>query len=261
MAFTLAPTAALQDYRLDVLDTVGSTNAVALERALAGEAAPLWIVSDNQVAGRGRRGRVWQAPRGNLAASLLLRPAVALPEAATLGFVAGLAIVEALEAVAPGARFELKWPNDVLGNRGKLVGILLESVALPGGGYALAVGIGVNVVGHPTDTPYPATNLRALGANCGAAELFLALSDAWTQAHALWRDGRGLGEIRARWLKRAAGLGTPVSVRTENRLVEGLFETIDEECRLVIREHDGTIARIAAGDVHFGVAATARSNT
>src|SRR6185503_8262211 len=106
-----------------------------------------------------------------------------------------------------GRRFELKWPNDVLAGGAKLAGILLESAVLSDCGYALAIGIGVNIVAHPAGLPYPATSLAALGAAANAETLFLALSDAWTANARDWNDGRGLASIRNRWLARAAGLG------------------------------------------------------
>jgi BirA family biotin operon repressor/biotin-[acetyl-CoA-carboxylase] ligase len=271
MGFELAPTADLDGYRLEAHDTVGSTNALALERACARDPGRLWIVSKRQESGRGRRGRAWESPHRNLAATLLLTGAGELRLAATLGFVAGLALSDALAAVVPqgkigigvdgggcGAnRFELKWPNDVLANGAKLAGILLESSLLAGGGYALAIGIGVNVVAHPEGLPYPATSLAAVGSNADAETLFVALSDAWTVNARDWNDGRGLGLIRNRWLARAAGLGSDVAVRVDGNIVRGVFETIDEDCRFVVRARDGELVRIAAGDVHFGAVASA----
>lgn len=272
MTFRLAPTAVAEGYRLEAFDTVGSTNAVALERARAGDRGRLWLVSKRQEAGRGRRGRAWETPEGNLAATLLLVPSFELKIAATLGFVAGLALADALSAVLPGGsvgvgvdggaplrggRFELKWPNDVLTDGAKLSGILLESAMLDEKRFAIAVGIGVNVVAHPRDLPYPATSLAALGSACDAETLLLALSDAWMDNVRLWNEGRGLAAIRERWLARAAGLGAPVAVRIEGRVARGIFETIDEECRFVIREDDGGRVAIAAGDVHFGAVASA----
>ncbi|TIV08960.1 MAG: biotin--[acetyl-CoA-carboxylase] ligase, partial [Mesorhizobium sp.] len=201
-------------FRLEAHDSVGSTNALALEHARAGDPGKLWVVSKKQESGRGRRGRAWATPEGNLAATLLLVPGGELRLAATLGFVAGLALADALDAVVPkgriavaldGAsqgrnRFELKWPNDVLASGAKLAGILLESAMLEGGRFAVAIGIGVNVVAYPEDLPYPATSLSALGADCDAEMLFLALSDAWSENARMWDDGRGLDAIRKRWL-------------------------------------------------------------
>lgn len=265
MGFQLAPAAEAAGYRLETFPSVGSTNALAIERARGGDHGKLWLVTKKQDAGRGRRGRAWESPEGNLAATLLLVPDFDLKHAATLGFVAGLTLADALDAVAPakaaGAsfnpRFKLKWPNDVLADGAKLSGILLESAMLPNGGFGLAVGIGVNVVAHPADTPYPSTSLSALGATCNAELLFLALSDAWIENERLWNAGRGLDAIRLRWLQRAAGIGTEVAVRIEGRVVRGIFETIDKECHFVIRTDDGSKVTVAAGDVHFGAVASA----
>jgi BirA family biotin operon repressor/biotin-[acetyl-CoA-carboxylase] ligase len=155
------------------------------------------------------------------------------------------------------SRFALKWPNDVLADGGKLAGILLESTLLPDGRQAVVIGIGVNVVSHPDDLPYPAVSLAELGAKCDAETLFLALSDAWLGNFALWNGGRGLASIRDRWLRHAAGLGAEIAVQVEGRAVRGRFETIDDACRLVIQGDDGTRTTIAAGDVHFGAVASA----
>ncbi len=271
MGFQLAPTAIADGYRLDAHETVGSTNALAIEHARAGDPGRLWVVASRQESGRGRRGRVWATPQGNLAATLLVTQGD-LKLAATLGFVAGLALSDALDAVAPGVsvavapdggdaarggRFELKWPNDVLARGAKLAGILLESTMIGDGRAAIAIGIGVNVTAFPEDVPYPATSLNALGSGTDAATLFLALSDAWSATMRDWDEGRGLARIRRRWLGRAAGLGGAVAVRVDGRIVRGVFETIDEECRFVIREDGGGRIAIAAGDVHFGAVASA----
>lgn len=273
MGFLLPPTAIAAGYRLEVFDTVGSTNAVALERAASGDAGRLWLVTKNQQQGRGRRGRPWQTQQGNLAATLLFMPETGLKHAAALGFVAGLALADALAAAAPDirfdigldggsvsqgrGRFELKWPNDILADGAKLSGILLESVMLDHERFALAIGIGVNVAASPDDTPYPATSLAALGSSCDAERLFLALSDAWIENERLWAAGKGLAAIRQRWLKQAAGLHSQVAVRIDGEVVRGVFETIDEECRFIIRKSDGGQVAIAAGDVHFGAVASA----
>ncbi|MGE0501918.1 MAG: biotin--[acetyl-CoA-carboxylase] ligase [Rhizobiaceae bacterium] len=269
MAFALAPTALSAGFRIEAHDRVGSTNALALERAREGDVGQLWIVAREQETGRGRRGRAWATPRGNLAATLLVVSSADLRIAATLGFVAGIALAEALAAVAPrgtvsiapdGAdgvgRFELKWPNDVLANGAKLAGILLESAMLDHG-HAVAIGIGVNVVAHPDGLPYPATSLASLGSRADAETLFVALSDAWMSTWRQWDWGRGVAVIRRRWLTKAAGLGSEVAVRIDGKVVRGVFETIDEECRFVIRARDGEMVKVAAGDVHFGAVASA----
>ena len=259
MAFALGPHAISAGYRLASFDQVGSTNSEAMGQARAGERAPVWFVTSEQTAGRGRRHRPWIAPRGNLAASVLEILDVAPATAATLGFAAGLAVEAALRAVAGSAslRFSLKWPNDVLAGSAKLSGILLEAEAMPGKGFAVVVGMGTNVVAAPEGTPTPATSLRALGVETSAEQLFTALSDCWAECRGIWDGGKGFGEIRRRWLALAAGLGQPVAVHTGNATVSGIFDTIDDTGCMIVRTLTGDSVPISAGDVHFGLAASA----
>ncbi|HUJ47705.1 MAG TPA: biotin--[acetyl-CoA-carboxylase] ligase [Rhizomicrobium sp.] len=263
MPFRLGPHAASQNYRLVAFDRIGSTNAEAIARARDGERGPVWYVTSEQTAGRGRRHRPWIAPRGNLAASILEVMDVAPAVAATLGFAAGLALEAALrrlsvEAVlrAPDAddlKFSLKWPNDVLAGRQKLAGILLEAEAV-NGGLAVVVGIGTNVVAAPDGTPMPATSLRALGVDVDAETLFVALSDGWAKFRAIWDHGRGFGEIRRLWLERATGLGQAVAIKSAGAAIEGTFDTIDEQGCMIVRTSKGTLVPVTAGDVYFGTA-------
>lgn len=265
MGFILGPQARAAGYRLFGYDTVGSTNAEGLALARAGDAGEVWFAARQQTAGRGRRARPWQTEPGNLAASILTLTAAEGGVAATLGLVAGLALGSAL-AVATSAGndrrppasdpFRLKWPNDVVVPGGKLAGVLLEAEKLPGGRLAVVTGIGVNVVSAPADTPYPATSLAALGCAVSAETLFVELAEAWVEFFRIWDGGRGLAAIRDRWLARAAGLGEPIAVRSHGAVVRGVFETIDSGGHLVLRCDDGETVRIAAGDVHFGSAAT-----
>ena len=259
MAFALGPHAISAGYRLASFDQVGSTNSEAMGQARAGERAPVWFVTSEQTAGRGRRHRPWIAPRGNLAASVLEILDVAPATAATLGFAAGLALEAALRAVAGSAslRFSLKWPNDVLAGPAKLSGILLEAEAMPGKGFAVVVGMGTNVIAAPEGTPTPATSLRALGVETSAEQLFTALSDCWAECRGIWDGGKGFGEIRRRWLALAAGLGQPVAVHTGNATVSGIFDTIDDTGCMIVRTLTGDSVPISAGDVHFGLAASA----
>ncbi len=257
MTFLLGPRAASAGYRLAAFERIGSTNAEALARARDGERGPVWFVTSEQTAGRGRRHRAWIAPRGNLGSSVLEVMDVSPSVAATLGFAAGLALVAALRSAGsdePG--FALKWPNDVMMGDKKLAGILLEAEAI-GNRLAVVVGIGTNVVAAPEGTPIPATSLRALGIELEAEQLFAALSDAWVEFRGIWNEGRGFAEIRKKWLQSAAGLGQPVSISFGGSTVTGIFDTIDEAGCMVVRTSDGRRVPISAGDVYFGAAASA----
>jgi BirA family biotin operon repressor/biotin-[acetyl-CoA-carboxylase] ligase len=266
MTFALGPRAVSAGYRLAAFDQIGSTNAEAMSRARDGERGPMWFVTSEQTAGRGRRHRPWIAPRGNLASSILevidISPAVA----ATLGFAAGLALEAALQKVSVEAslraagsddmKYSLKWPNDVLAGRKKLAGILLEAEAVAGGRLGVVVGIGTNVIAAPEGTPTPATSLAALGVHIGAEELFAVLSDSWAEFRGIWDQGRGFGEIRRHWLERAAGLGRGVAVHSGGSIVEGTFDTVDEQGCMIVRTSDGRRVPISAGDVYFGSVAS-----
>src|SRR5579871_1315253 len=153
------------------LDRIDSTNAEALRRARAGQCGPLWVVAKEQSAGRGRRGRAWASPVGNLYATLMLTDPAPPAAAAQLGLVAGLAVHDAAVAVAPvlAPRLALKWPNDLLCAERKIAGILIEGEGDP---VTVAVGIGVNCRCHPHATEFPATDFAAEGAEVQAAALF-----------------------------------------------------------------------------------------
>jgi BirA family biotin operon repressor/biotin-[acetyl-CoA-carboxylase] ligase len=257
MTFALGLRAREAGYRLAVHESVESTNATALSLARSGERGPLWVVTRAQTAGRGRRGRSWSGGEGNLAASLLITTNVAPASAATLGFVAGLALDDALRSCAPGAAIALKWPNDVLLDDRKLAGILLEAESTPDG-LALIIGIGANLASAPEGLPFPATSLAARGFIVHPKAMFAALTDAWTGFEHLWDGGRGMPRIRELWLQRAAGLGKTVSVSMGDRVVEGIFETLDDKGQMILRGIDGSEIAVAAGEVHFGAAATLR---
>src|SRR6476620_5136349 len=186
MAFSLGSRAISAGGRLKAFDQVGSTNTEAMAHARGGEGGSTRFVTSEQTAGKGRRQRAWIAPRGNLASSVLEVIDVAPATAATLGFAAGLSIASALEQVSIEAnlrrggadplKFLLKWPNDVLVKKQKLVGISLEAEAMAGNRLAIVVGIRTNVVAAPEGTPTPATSLAALGVRISAEELFAELS-------------------------------------------------------------------------------------
>ena len=269
MPFSLGPRATSAGYRLAAFDQIGSTNVEAMGRARAGERGPIWFVTTEQTAGRGRRNRAWIAPRGNLASSILEVMDVAPMTAATLGFAAGLAIEAALRQVsaeagqrsaAPSqADFALKWPNDVLANGGKIVGLNVEAEAAAGDRLAVVVGIGTNVVAAPEGTPTPAISLAALGIEVRAEDLFVALSDAWVDFRGIWDNGRGFGDIRKAWLSRAAGLGQAVAIASGSSIIEGVFDTIDEQGCMIVQTAAGRRVPVSAGDVYFGSAASIRA--
>ena len=242
----LDPTAQAAGVRLVAHDTLGSTNAEALARGRAGERGPLWVTAKSQTAGHGRRGRTWVSEPGNLYASLLLTDPAPPERFPDLSFVAALALHDAIAGRIPGlsSRVVLKWPNDLLIDRNKFAGILVE-----GEGTTVALGLGVNCVHHPDGTEFPATDLATAGVRTSPESLFAPLSAAMTIRLAQWNRGAGFAAIRADWLARAAGRGKPIRVKSGDGELAGKFETIDDSGRLVLRLADGTMQAVAAGDV------------
>ncbi len=238
-------------YALLELDEVDSTNEEARRRASAGEKGPLWIIAARQTSGRGRRGRAWQSPAGNLAATLLLRPDKPTSQCAQLSFVAALAASDMLAAFAPQADLALKWPNDVLVGGRKIAGILLESESGSGGKPAwLAAGIGVNLKTFPADTEFPATALTELGIRPPEPkDALLHLAAAFAKWYEVWR-AQGFSPVREAWLSRAAGLGKRIRARLANEETMGVFQGIDESGALLLGLPGGT-RTIAAGEVFF----------
>jgi BirA family transcriptional regulator, biotin operon repressor / biotin---[acetyl-CoA-carboxylase] ligase len=231
-------------------DTLGSTNAEALALARAGERGPLWISARTQSAGRGRRGTRWVSPAGNLHATLLLSEPSPPAQAPQLSFVAALAVHDAIAACAPQVRADLKvkWPNDLLVEKAKVAGILIEGESEPA--FAVAIGIGVNCASHPDNTDYPAADLAGLGALVVPDALLEELAGAIQKRLAQWRSGLGFSATRADWLKRAAGLGDVLQVRLPERELSGRFQGLDETGRLLL-EQAGRVTPVTAGEV-FG---------
>jgi BirA family transcriptional regulator, biotin operon repressor / biotin---[acetyl-CoA-carboxylase] ligase len=272
----LAASVARDGFRLVALDTTPSTNDEARNEAGSGDARPVWVIAAEQTQGRGRHGRHWSSPRGNLYASLALAQPCPTEHAPQLGFVAGLALHDAIGCVTPltAPRLALKWPNDLIVDGAKVAGILLEghraaaarrSAALSPAtasptasaaasvteGFTVIVGIGINVAKAPSDTPYRAACLDAVAGKVDRVALFRALSAAMAERLAAWNRGTNFASIRAAWLARAAGIGAPVTVRLPTRDAHGTFLGMDASGRLVL---DGAFGReaIDAGDLFFG---------
>lgn len=242
-------------YRLVSLETVDSTNAEARRLAALGEEETpdgtiIW--AKEQTAGRGRRGREWSSPPGNLYFSLVLRPDVAVAKAAEFGFIAALAVFDTLGTLGEaGNSVDCKWPNDILLNERKVAGILLETET-GGDGRPdwVILGVGINVETFPGETDFPATSIR--NEDFGATEVdclesFCRHFLKWTNT---WRE-EGFSPIRKNWLWRCYGQGEEIEVRLEGETLTGVFTDLDEDGALLLKTGDG-VRRITAGDIFFG---------
>lgn len=263
--FRLGARASRAGFRLEGHERVGSTNSEAMQAARIGAPDRLWVCALEQTSGRGRRGRNWSSQFGNLAASLYVALPTHVAEPGLLGFVAGVSLARTIESLCAEhgrtADIRLKWPNDVMADGQKMVGILLEGERLPDGHLAVVVGMGVNVVAVPDGMPYAASSLAGIGVDLTAQDVFEILSDRFAEAFEMWNYGAGSADIMARWRLHAAGIGGEIGVRLDARDIEGRFETVDEQGRLIVRTKDGQLERITAGDVYFGSAKTIPGNS
>jgi BirA family transcriptional regulator, biotin operon repressor / biotin---[acetyl-CoA-carboxylase] ligase len=236
-------------YRIIAFDSVGSTNDEAKACARAGAAAGTLVWARQQTAGRGRRGRTWVSPPGNLYLSLIARPAGSPARAAQLGFVTALGLGEALlELAGPALPLSYKWPNDVLIGGRKFAGVLLESETYGAAQVDFVViGVGVNLVAKPQDVEYPATSLLERGVAIAPATLLQSFIEHFDVWQAGWRRD-GFAPVREAWLQRAIGVGEEVRARLTGATFFGRFLDLDEEGALLLACADG-LRRIAAGEI------------
>ncbi len=247
------------------LAETGSTNADLIALVPSGVGEGLWLRAERQTAGRGRQGRAWVSPVGNLYASTLVRLRASDPGAATLGFVAAVALEEVVslflsssEDGSPGSSSAvagtlgprlrggtvLKWPNDLLLDGAKLSGILLERAD-----DAVVIGIGVNLAHHPDLPDRPTTSLAAHGAIVDPVPFLETLAESFERWLARWR-GEGLAPIRRRWLDRAHPIGTALTARLpDGSATDGLFDGLDTDGALILRLASGERRVIHAADV------------
>jgi BirA family transcriptional regulator, biotin operon repressor / biotin---[acetyl-CoA-carboxylase] ligase len=239
---------------LHAFDRLESTNDEAKRLAEAGSPAGQVVWALEQTRGRGRYGRSWQSPPGNLYASVLLRPDCAMAEVAQLSLLASLALFDALTQLGPAQpELALKWPNDVLLAGAKTAGILLEGAARADGAAAwVVIGSGVNIVSFPGDTPYPATALAESGFGmltpATLLEAYLAALDGWLRR---WRS-EGFSPVREAWRGRSFNLGGPIRLRLQDGELQGRFVDLTQGGGLLLEQADGSRREIAAGDVLYG---------
>lgn len=239
------------------LDETGSTNAEAMRLSSTGERGPLWIAAARQSAGRGRDGRSWTSPEGNLHASLLVTLWAKPVDLPRLSLLAGVALAEAvgkLAATRPGdqPRPALKWPNDLLFDGAKCAGILVETSALKSGAFACVLGFGANITIAPAIEERAVTSLHQQSIATEPLQLLGEIDFALRRSFALLGKPEGFSELKAGWMRHSLPMGTPVTVKTRNCVQIGRFRGLDNGGALLLEDETGNLNRITHGDVSAG---------
>ena len=229
---------------------VASTNDDAKALAISGAPAFTAVWATEQTEGRGRRGRDWKSPPGNLYVSLLMRPQRAAAEASQLSLVAALALGDALGEYLLPSRIQNKWPNDVQVDGRKIAGLLLES---SGGGHGdvewIVIGCGVNIANHPDLDDYDTVSLDSVTGKQTDIESFLTFFlEHFEARYDVWIDD-GIDPIRNAWVERAANIGCEIIVRLPKTEIKGVFEGLDPSGALILTRDGGRRELVTAGEI------------
>ncbi|MEM9575126.1 MAG: biotin--[acetyl-CoA-carboxylase] ligase [Pseudomonadota bacterium] len=235
------------------LAQVGSTNEDLFVYAKTEENVDrLWLTAGQQMSGKGRRGRNWMSPVGNFHGSLYLSKPCEIQELGFFPLVCAVAVQRAIASVLESntRQVQIKWPNDILVDGAKICGMLIEA-SHQKDHVDVVIGCGINLVAHPHDTPYPATNLKDLGANASTSEMLFHLASSFDEILTQWDRGNGNGTILQLWKDHARGIGEKTIVNLANGQIEGIFEGINANGVLLLREPSGKLNEISAGDIFY----------
>lgn len=241
-------------------DEIDSTNLEAMRRADAGEHGPIWLTARRQTRGKGRSGRAWDSPDGNLYATLLVTIAAPLATAPQLSLLAGVIAIDAIRSLAgrsAPSELRLKWPNDVLVGDAKMAGILVECTKVAptpadtSGApcYAAVLGWGINLRAHPALPDRATTDLSRHGIDTAPAAMLASLDGQARRWLDAWGSGRQFDVIRAAWLQRAVKAGEQLTVKADGGPVSGRFHDLDDDGALLLTLADGQMRRFTFGDV------------
>jgi len=220
---------------------------LAKQEALKGAAEGTAIIADEQTAGKGRIRRAWLSPEGCIALSIILYPGISsLPY---LVMLTSLAVAHGIEKVS-GIKPQLKWPNDVLINGKKVCGILIESDLRGSKVTYTIIGIGINVNLRLSEFPELAATATSLsdelGRSVSRVELIRCLFLEIERLYLTLPDGEA---IYTEWRDRLVTLGQQVQVTSGDGITRGVAESVDRNGSLWLRQPDGNLTRIIAGDV------------
>ncbi len=237
------------NWTIDHHACVESTQTLLKEKAKGGAQEGCVVSAEKQTAGRGRQGKVWIAPEGNLSMSFLLRPHCSPAQAGQYSFLVAVALSKTLDKyIEKGHVKHLKWPNDILIDGQKCAGILLESdLSDEGKIEALYIGVGVNILHAPPER----CALQEVSSQEVSASLLLAKFLENIKKYINLYKENGFLSIREIWMEEAYKLKEEIKVRLPDKTLTGVFEGLDEDGALLLRLDNGVLERVSAGEVYF----------
>ncbi|NPV92149.1 MAG: biotin--[acetyl-CoA-carboxylase] ligase [Firmicutes bacterium] len=236
------------------LEETDSTNEVAKKLAREGAREGTIVVAEHQSRGKGRQGRQWESPPySGVYFTVILRPSFAPRYAPRATLMAAVAVARGIKR-STGLEVRIKWPNDILLNEGKVVGILTEMSSDMDSIHHLVIGIGINInheIQIPSRYRYPATSLQSeLKSPVSRLEVLQRCLEELEKCYDEWvKDG--FANLLDEWRAMSHTLGRWVKVNFDEAAVEGTAEDVEEDGSLLLRQKDGSIFRVVAGEVLF----------
>jgi len=242
-----------KNYLIHQFDEVESTNDLAFSLAENKQIFANQIIAANkQNKGRGRLNRNWESPKGNLYFSLVLQPKIAIEKTSQISLVAicalQIAVAKIFQQQNIVAKIQNKWPNDLLIDQKKVAGILLESKISNKICDFVILGIGVNINSNPTQTLFPSTNIKNFSCEISTSKMLEFFLEEFENLYENWLNF-GFKNIRNLWHKNAYNLNSKININLGDSKIEGVFQEIDEEGNIVIKNHNNETKKISFGDV------------
>jgi BirA family transcriptional regulator, biotin operon repressor / biotin---[acetyl-CoA-carboxylase] ligase len=236
-------------------EVVDSTQKIA--HVLSNEDAPegTVVVAEQQTAGRGRLNRSWESPKhSGIWMSIILRPKIMPQRAPQLTLLAAVAVVQAIQDLT-NVNCEIKWPNDILINGKKLVGILTELQSEPDRIKAVIIGIGINANQDESDFPEWIQNTATSialesGRKINRAELMQVIFKKIEKLYADYLK-HGFKVIKLLWESYAISIGQNIVAKTLNGSIKGKALGINEDGVLLVEGSDGKIHKIHSADIEI----------
>ncbi len=237
-------------YNIVEFEELNSTMVTMKDMVLAGCDINTVVTAKRQVKGRGRHGRSWVSPEGNLYFSFLRKSEKNINgNIFAPVFIVAISVAYAIISISRNKiRPSIKWPNDILVNKHKIAGILIENINMPKNEYLLNIGIGINIISNPKNTIYPATNLKSENIDTTSHDLLKTFLEKFRVIDKVYTD-QGIEKIFDMWHDLGHKIGDKITVKIGNNEIKGTFDGLSKEGALLIINKYGKQESIVAGDI------------